>query len=269
MSTMTMSGYSRFCRRCFLRSRSDCAECAHCGDGHSYPLGAGQNEGHSVLQGCRSAPRSKGKTPDMRGTPTPKEVATDYFGLARSTSASTSSRMSPVSPTWPRLDASPPVAPLSTSNSSHGSWSSLFNAESIRHASVYNGLATPTEAPASAAAAIPVPKADCILRGPDSPLPRRRAYWQNSGLPSPSIISKSWNEPISPAVRHTVSFHPQGTVAPYYRASIPRSSPFRKRALWVIICGDKTKVLSRSLSSGSTSRSMPMRCLAGSFITSG
>ncbi|KAJ7292557.1 hypothetical protein C8J57DRAFT_1490063 [Mycena rebaudengoi] len=168
-----------------------------------------------VLQGCRSAPRAKNKTPEMRGTLTPKQGATDYFSLARSTSASTTSRMSPVSPTWPRLNTSPPVAPLSTSNSSRGSWSSLFNAGSMRQFmtgvqdSIKDGLTTPSETPASAAAAIPVPKADRIHRGPDSPLPRRRGYWQNSGLPSPSTVSKSWNEPISP-VRHTISFSSAG-----------------------------------------------------------
>ncbi|KAF7347130.1 WD-REPEATS-REGION domain-containing protein [Mycena venus] len=104
--------------------------------------------------------------------------------------------------------------PLSTSNSSRGSWSSLFNAGSVRQFmsgmqdSLKDGLTTPSEPPTTST--IPVPKVDCISRGPDSPLPRRRAYWRESGLPSPSSVSKSWNEATSPAVKHAVSFSSAG-----------------------------------------------------------
>ncbi|KAF7354044.1 WD-REPEATS-REGION domain-containing protein [Mycena venus] len=172
-----------------------------------------------VLQGCRTTrPTTTTKSPELRGTPTPKYAAMDYFSISRSSSGGNTGRVSPVSPTWPRLTASPPVssgqAPLSTSNSSRGSWSSLFNAGSVRQFmsgmqdSLKDGLTTPSEPPATST--IPVPKVDRISRGPDSPLPRRRAYWRDSGLPSPSSVSKSWNEATSPAVKHAVSFSSAG-----------------------------------------------------------
>ncbi|KAF7373833.1 WD-REPEATS-REGION domain-containing protein [Mycena sanguinolenta] len=175
-----------------------------------------------VLQGCRTTrPLSvKAKSPVLVGTSTPKYAGMDYFSLSRTSPGNTTGRMSPVSPTWPRLTASPPVtsgqAPLSASNTSRGSWSSLFNAGSMRQfmsgmqESLKDGLTTPSEPPATST--IPVPnKIDRISRGPDSPLPRRRAYWRDSGLPSPSSVSKSWNEATSPAVKQVaVSFSSAG-----------------------------------------------------------
>ncbi|KAF7308677.1 WD-REPEATS-REGION domain-containing protein [Mycena chlorophos] len=122
-----------------------------------------------VLQGCRkkAAPASSVKSPPIRGTPTPRNGPVDYFSISRSTS--TASRISPVSPTWPRLNtASPPIAPaapaLSTSGSSRGSWSSLFNAGSVRQfmSGVQDTFMTPSELPTS----IPVPKSDRFQRGP-------------------------------------------------------------------------------------------------------
>ncbi|KAJ7613889.1 hypothetical protein DFH06DRAFT_1014506 [Mycena polygramma] len=161
------------------------------------------------------------KSPEIRGTLTPKYAAMDYFSIARPSSGGNTGRASPVSPTWPRLTASPPVtssqAPLSTSNSSRGSWSSLFNAGSVRQFiqdSLKDGLTTPSEPPPSST--IPVPKNDRISRGPDSPLPRRRAYWRDSGLPSPSSVSKSWNETSSPAAKHAVSFSSAGHRRPLF-----------------------------------------------------
>ncbi|KAJ6467500.1 hypothetical protein C8R47DRAFT_990390 [Mycena vitilis] len=176
-----------------------------------------------VLQGSRvdhAAPVIT-KSPEIRGALTPKYAAMDYFSIARPSSGGNTGRASPVSPTWPRLTASPPVtsgqAPLSTSNSSRGSWSSLFNAGSVRQFiqdSLKDGLTTPSEPPPSST--IPVPKNDRISRGPDSPLPRRRAYWRDSGLPSPSSVSKSWNETSSPAAKHAVSFSSAGHRRPLF-----------------------------------------------------
>ncbi|KAJ7738772.1 hypothetical protein B0H16DRAFT_90040 [Mycena metata] len=87
-----------------------------------------------VLQGCRDARTpAKNKSPDLQGTPTTAKSgagAMDYFSTSRSSSGGNTGHISPVSPTWPRLAASPPVpsqATLLTSNSSRGSWSSLFN----------------------------------------------------------------------------------------------------------------------------------------------
>ncbi|KAJ7473277.1 hypothetical protein FB451DRAFT_290628 [Mycena latifolia] len=173
-----------------------------------------------VLQSCRNEPPGD-KSPDLRGTPTPKYVPLDYFSISRTSSGANTGRLSPISPTWPRLNSvSLPVAAnqpaLSTSNSSRGSWSSLFNAGSMRsfmsgvQDSLKDGLATPAEPPAPIGAAIPVPKGDRIFRGPDSPLPRRRGYWRESGLPSPSTVSKSWNDSPMPVVKHAVSFSSAG-----------------------------------------------------------
>ncbi|KAJ7050532.1 hypothetical protein C8F01DRAFT_683078 [Mycena amicta] len=166
-----------------------------------------------VLQGCRKTLPLEApvKSPPIHGAPTPRTGPMDYFSISRSTSGT--SRMSPISPTWPRLSAaSPPIAPLqpplSTSGSSRGSWSSLFNAGSVRQfmSGVQDSFMTPSELPAS----IPVPKGDRIQRAPDSPVPHRRSYWRDPGLPSPSIVSKSWNETISPGMKLAVSFSSAG-----------------------------------------------------------
>ncbi|KAJ7500604.1 hypothetical protein B0H11DRAFT_784912 [Mycena galericulata] len=171
-----------------------------------------------VLQGCRIGSNVYTKSPEVRRTPTPKSGPVDYFSISRSTSVGNTGRLSPISPTWPRLTASPPLASnqptLSTSNSSRGSWSSLFNAGSMRQFmsgvqdSLKDGLITPSDT--AAPISIPVSKSDRIHRGPDSPLPRRRGYWRESGLPSPSAVSKSWHETSSPGAKHTVSFSSAG-----------------------------------------------------------
>lgn len=182
-----------------------------------------------VLQGCRTRLSTTTKSPDLRGTVTQKYAGMDYFSLSRTSSGNNTGRMSPVSPTWPRLTASPPVTSgqgqLSTSNSSRGSWSSLFNAGSVRQfmsgmQDLKDGLTTPSEPPATST--IPVPKVDRISRGPDSPLPRRRAYWRDSGLPSPSAVSKSWNEATSPTVKHAVSFSSAGHRRPAFSRTSTR-----------------------------------------------
>ncbi|KAJ7608787.1 hypothetical protein FB45DRAFT_379946 [Roridomyces roridus] len=167
-----------------------------------------------VLQGYPNAsPQSKKKTPELRGTPTAKFTAPDYFSLSRASGPN----LSPVSPHWPRIAPSPPTqAGLSTSNSSRGSWSSLFNAGSMRQFmsgvqdSLKDGLMTPSLDSSSSISAIPVPKSDRsnILRGPDSPLPRRKGIWRD-GLPSPALVSKSWND-TSPGMKHAVSFSSAG-----------------------------------------------------------
>ncbi|KAJ7690925.1 hypothetical protein B0H14DRAFT_3906345 [Mycena olivaceomarginata] len=166
-----------------------------------------------VLQGCRTRLSTTTKSPDRCETVTPKYAGMDYFNLSRTSSGNNTGRMSPVPPTWPRLTASPPVtsgqAQLSTSNSSRGSRSSLFNAGSVRQfmsgmQDLKDGLTTPSEPPATST--ISVPKVDRISRGPGSPLPRRCGYWRDSGLLSPLAVSKSWNEATWPVVKHAVSY---------------------------------------------------------------
>ncbi|KAK7061329.1 WD-repeats-region domain-containing protein [Favolaschia claudopus] len=188
-----------------------------------------------VLQGYQHArlpPPTK--SPDVQRTSTPKHAAMDYFSISRtSSSGGNTGRLSPISPSWPRLIASPQVlsaqAQLSTSTSSRGSWSSLFNTGSVRQFmsgvgdTLKDGLTTPSEPPATSA--VPVPKSDRVNRGPDSPLPRRRAYWRESGLPSPSTVSRSWNETMSPSVKQTVSFSSSGHRRPLVsRTNTPNSN---------------------------------------------
>ncbi|KAJ7130097.1 hypothetical protein C8R43DRAFT_896484 [Mycena crocata] len=198
-----------------------------------------------VLQGCcKSRSPSNVKSSELRGTPTPKYGGGDYFSISRPSSGpNTGGHMSPVSPTWPRLTASPPItsnqAPLSTSNSSRGSWSSLFNAGSMRQFmsgmqdSLKDGLMTPSEAPMSTGSAIPVPsRVDRIHRGPDSPLPRKRGYWRDAGLPSPSAVSKSWNESQSPGIKHAVSFSSAGHRRPVFsRFGTPKDAIHEARVV--------------------------------------
>lgn len=135
----------------------------------------------------------------------------DYFSLARP---------SPRSPNWPRLPSSPtaPLIPLSSSNSSRGSWSSLFNSGSVRQFmtgvqdTLKEGLTTPEilQFSASSEGSIPVRRGDRTLRGPDSPASRRRGYWKDSSLPSPSTGSKSWNETLPTSAKGMIPFSSAG-----------------------------------------------------------
>ncbi|KAJ7184758.1 hypothetical protein C8R46DRAFT_1158882 [Mycena filopes] len=172
-----------------------------------------------VLQGCHD-PRAptKTKSPDVRGTPTvPKYGPVDYFSISRSSSGGNTSHMSPVSPTWPRLTASPPVASSQPFNTGRQFMTSMQD-------TLKDGLTTPSEPPATST--IPVPKADRVIRGPDSPLPRRKSNWRESGLPSPTAVSKSWNEASSPAIKHAVSFSSAG-----HRRSVFSRTNTRKDAI--------------------------------------
>ncbi|KAF7294510.1 WD-REPEATS-REGION domain-containing protein [Mycena kentingensis (nom. inval.)] len=157
-----------------------------------------------VLQACHGpGPTPSIKSPPIRGTPTPRNVPFDYFSISRPSTH----RMSPISPTWPRNSASPPIAQqqpaLSTSGSSRGSWSSLFNAGSVRQfmSGVQDSFMTPSELPASTSIAkenraISLGQLQ-LQQGPESPLTHRR-WRDSSGLGSPSIVSKSWHETTTP-----------------------------------------------------------------------
>lgn len=122
------------------------------------------------------------------------------------------------SPVWPRLQ-SPPSTPaitaaaLSSSNSSRGSWSSLFNTGSMRQFmsgmqdSLKDGLTTPAGdyLPAHRAP-IPVPTAD-NARSPTSP-----HYGRDASTHS-SVISRSWGENLpSSSVKATIAFSSAGHV---------------------------------------------------------
>ncbi|EGN97137.1 hypothetical protein SERLA73DRAFT_57400 [Serpula lacrymans var. lacrymans S7.3] len=123
----------------------------------------------------------------------------DYFSLARPKEGPSAA----LSPGWPRLPSTSPTAlPLSASNSSRGSWSSLFNPGSVRQfmSGVQEVVSTPAEAVSATAPSlqIPIPMLNNFnnnsrrAQGPDSPV--RRSYSRDTSVASSSPISKSWSE---------------------------------------------------------------------------
>ncbi|TFK38773.1 hypothetical protein BDQ12DRAFT_630610 [Crucibulum laeve] len=155
-------------------------------------------------------------------TPIPKLGAMDYFSLAMSIN----NLSSPTSPLWPRLSS--PIAPMaqsiSSSNSSRGSWSSLFNTGSMRQFmhgvqdTLKDGLTTPsTEVPLfiPSGEPTPLPRAERnVNRTTESPGPRRRPR-KDSSLYSSSVISKSWNDPPQrPSATSSLSFSSAGHKRP-------------------------------------------------------
>ncbi|EIW82937.1 hypothetical protein CONPUDRAFT_52726 [Coniophora puteana RWD-64-598 SS2] len=131
------------------------------------------------------------------------KVENDYFSLARQTD----NRAGALSPAWPRLPLMSPTAnilpaapPISTSNSSKGSWSSLFNTGSMRNfmANVQESIGTPMERDAASATLrlpIPVPQQkEQKVAGSDSP--RRRKVSKETTASVNSPVSKSWSEAV-------------------------------------------------------------------------
>ncbi len=136
--------------------------------------------------------------------PTPAQLTSsrggglDYFSLTKSNNPT-----SPITSTWARVPSPKPLplAPsVSSSNSSRGSWSSLFNSGTMRQfmSGVQDTLLlTPSEAPVT----FPGPQntisksADrSVTRMPDSPRSGVRRSRKSSLLIPPAIISKSWHE---------------------------------------------------------------------------
>ncbi|KDR70095.1 hypothetical protein GALMADRAFT_76692 [Galerina marginata CBS 339.88] len=143
----------------------------------------------------------------------------DYFSLTKAMNPS-----SPVSPAWPRLPSPihPPLAPsMSSSNSSRGSWSSLFNTGSMRQFmngvqdSFKEGLTTPSDilTPSSDLHHALSRSAEKPARGQESPGSgaRRKRTRKDSTIYSPAIISRSWNEgPGHPSKALSTSFSSSG-----------------------------------------------------------
>lgn len=151
-------------------------------------------------------------------TSTPKFRTGDYFSLARRRDSRTMPNNSPI---WPRLSSSPSApaitaAALSSSNSSRGSWSSLFNTGSMRQFmsgmqdSIKDGLATPmAETMPIHRAAIPVPATDSVRSPPTSP----RYGRDTSTSTHSSVVSRSWGESPAPSsVRANIAFSSAGHV---------------------------------------------------------
>ncbi|PPQ65609.1 hypothetical protein CVT24_011818 [Panaeolus cyanescens] len=164
----------------------------------------------------------------------------DYFSMSKSIPSPTHA------PSWPR-NPSPilPSAPsLSTSNSSRGSWSSLFNPGSMRQFMITgmqdalrDGLTTPTEIPnPNSAPDLHAPhsrSSDKSIRALDSPglEPRKRRTRKDSSAHSPSIASKSWNENTGVLKGPMVSAAPLGNKRLSLRFMDPNMTISEKRAI--------------------------------------
>lgn len=147
----------------------------------------------------------------------PKVLSIDYFSLRRRRS----NHMPTMSPVLPRLPSSPTTpaqAPsLSSSSSSRGSWSSLFNAGTVRHLMTggqeffRDGS---LDSSVLASGTIPVPGGG-RHHGPESPLKKRASRDQATPLVTP--VAKSWSEPpvqmLSSSSKITVTFSSAGHVS--------------------------------------------------------
>jgi len=172
-----------------------------------------QTEHVSVL--LPSLSRKKESTPIVPSI-SHRAGGTDYFSLMKSTTVP-----SPISPGWPRqLSPTIPalVSSFSSSNSSRGSWSSLFNTGSMQRFmngvqdTLKEGLGTPGEIFPSSARDTPGALSRSAERVPRNqhspvPVPLRRRVRKDSALYSPVDVSKSWNEGLT---------HPSKTLSPSF-----------------------------------------------------
>jgi WD repeat-containing protein 59 len=152
--------------------------------------------------GTRNISRVKNVTPIIA----PLRMANmDYFSFTKSTVK----LLSPTLPEWPHLPSSPVASSMapsfSSSNSSRGSWSSLFNTGTMRQFmngvqdSLKEGLSTPTEIIPPGISMIATRSTEKLGRT-ESDLPaggvRKRRTRQESLLhtQAPTVNPKSWNE---------------------------------------------------------------------------
>lgn len=151
--------------------------------------------------GTRNISRVKNVTPITA----PLRMANmDYFSFKKSTV----NLLSPTLPEWPHLPSSPVASSMgpsfSSSNSSRGSWSSLFNTGTMRQFmngvqdSLKEGLSTPTEIIPSGISVIATRSTEKLGRGLDLPAGgvRKRRVRQESLLhaQAPTVNPKFWNE---------------------------------------------------------------------------
>ncbi|KAG8221615.1 hypothetical protein J3R82DRAFT_1892 [Butyriboletus roseoflavus] len=140
-------------------------------------------------------------------SPTVSKNEFDYFSLSRSKDP----RAAVLSPAWPRLPSTSPTttnyvvgSSLSTSNSSRGSWSSLFNTGSVRQfmSGVHESISTPLDT-LPGKITVPIPQRETILRLPNLDSPRHLRRREQIATVSP--ISKSWSETqmVSPLNRRS------------------------------------------------------------------
>ncbi|KAH7890370.1 hypothetical protein F5I97DRAFT_1798915 [Phlebopus sp. FC_14] len=126
------------------------------------------------------------------------KMENDYFSLMKPKDP----RGIALSPGWPPLPSLsstpkfPTASSLSTSNSSRGSWSSLFNTGSVRQfmSGVQDSIPTPVP--------VTIPSGPSVLRLPNPDSPRRKALGRDQSTTSP--VSKSWSETrVTPLSRTT------------------------------------------------------------------
>lgn len=155
----------------------------------------------------------------------------DYFSITKSM------KSNPPSPLWPYLPSpiAPTLAPsLSSSTSSRGSWSSLFNAGGMRQFmngvqdSLKEGLTTPTELPIFSPDIQFPPVKSASRATPESPGPKRKRTRKDSVIHSPNpAVSQSWNDTASlhPPRPFAVSFSSAGHRRPAL-SRLADSNPF-------------------------------------------
>ncbi|TFK18369.1 hypothetical protein FA15DRAFT_760641 [Coprinopsis marcescibilis] len=137
----------------------------------------------------------------------------DYFTLARSLN----NVPSPLSPAWSSPTGAPHAPSIASSNSSRGSWSSLFNTGGMRQLmnGLQDGLVTPIEVP-PAPSYFPEPiskqnSTEKMVLNPVGAMNRRRSRKDSSFSSTASVMSKSWNEGQPQTSRSTsVSFSSAG-----------------------------------------------------------
>ena len=154
---------------------------------------------HSTWAAVTNTPSTK------EPSPTISKTESDYFSLARSKDP----RAAILSPGWPRLPSTSPTttsyvvaSSLSASNSSRGSWSSLFNTGSVRQfmSGVQESISAPLDTlPVKPAVAIP--QRETVLRLPNIDSPRHLRRGELTSTASP--VSKSWSEIQSPLSRQS------------------------------------------------------------------
>ncbi|KAH7909417.1 hypothetical protein BJ138DRAFT_232760 [Hygrophoropsis aurantiaca] len=157
-----------------------------------------------LLKGSFTPPEKDNHTPEAKEPPSAgSKTGGDYFSLARRKD----SRAGALSPGWPRLPSASPTTPayaagasLSSSNSSRGSWSSLFNTGSVRQfmSGVQESISTPSDGPGAIVLPMPTPVIERIP-GPDSP--RRKGFGREGS--AASAVSKSWSDtPVIALPKH-------------------------------------------------------------------
>ena len=171
-------------------------------------------------------------------SPTVSKNEFDYFSLSRSKDPLAAI----LSPAWPRLPSTSPTttnyvvgSSLSTSNSSRGSWSSLFNTGSVRQfmSGVHESISTPLDT-LPGKITVPIPQHETTLRLPNLDSPRHLRRRDRISTISP--ISKSWSETqmVSPLDRQSSSSSPSYGRRPERSHAVDAKQAIQEKKLIVL-----------------------------------